>query len=35
MGEVPKARRRLPYQPNEIVLADRYYARPRDLRPGD
>jgi len=25
--------RRLPYQPNEIVLADRYYARPRDLRP--
>lgn len=25
--------RRLPYQSNEIVLADRYYARPRDLRP--
>lgn len=24
---------RLKYQPNEIVLADRYYARPRDLRP--
>jgi len=24
---------RLPYKPGEIVLADRYYARPRDLRP--
>jgi hypothetical protein len=25
--------RRLKYQPGDIVLADRYYARPRDLRP--
>lgn len=25
--------RRLSYAPGEIVLADRYYARPRDLRP--
>jgi hypothetical protein len=25
--------RRLTYQPGDIVLADRYYARPRDLRP--
>jgi hypothetical protein len=25
--------KRLTYQPGEIVLADRYYARPRDLRP--
>jgi hypothetical protein len=24
---------RLTYQPGEIVMADRYYARPRDLRP--
>ena len=24
---------RLTYQPGDIVLGDRYYARPRDLRP--
>jgi hypothetical protein len=32
-GRGAESLRRLPYQPNEIVLADRYYARPRDLRP--
>ena len=32
-GRGAESLRRLPYQPNEIVLADRYYARPRDLQP--
>jgi hypothetical protein len=32
-GRGAESLRRLSYQPNEIVLADRYYARPRDLRP--
>jgi hypothetical protein len=32
-GRGAESLRRLLYQPGEIVLADRYYARPRDLRP--
>jgi hypothetical protein len=32
-GRGAESLRRLSYQPNEIVLADRCYARPRDLRP--
>jgi DDE family transposase len=32
-GRGAESLRRLNYQPGEIVLADRYYARPRDLRP--
>jgi hypothetical protein len=32
-GRGAESLRRLSYQPNDIVLADRYYARPRDLRP--
>ena len=32
-GRGAESLRRLHYQPGEIVLADRYYARPRDLRP--
>ena len=32
-GRGAESLRRLPYRPNEIVLADRCYARPRDLRP--
>ncbi len=32
-GRGAESLRRLPYRPDEIVLADRYYARPRDLRP--
>jgi len=32
-GRGAESLRRLSYRPGEIVLADRYYARPRDLRP--
>jgi IS4 transposase len=32
-GRGAESLRRLAYQPGEIVLGDRYYARPRDLRP--
>lgn len=32
-GRGAESLRRLPCQPDDIVLADRYYARPRDLRP--
>jgi hypothetical protein len=32
-GRGAESLRRLNYRPDEIVLADRYYARPRDLRP--
>jgi hypothetical protein len=32
-GRGAESLRRLTYQPGDIVLADRYYARPRDLRP--
>ena len=32
-GRGAESLKRLSYRPGEIVLADRYYARPRDLRP--
>jgi len=32
-GRGAESLRRFAYQPGEIVLGDRYYARPRDLRP--
>lgn len=32
-GSGAESLRRLPYRAGDIVLADRYYARPRDLRP--
>src|SRR6266849_4199416 len=32
-GRGAESVRRLAYQPGEIVLGDRYYAKPRDLRP--
>lgn len=32
-GRGAESLQRLAYRPGEIVLADRYYARPRDLRP--
>jgi len=32
-GRGAESLRRLAYRPGDIVLADRYYARPRDLRP--
>jgi DDE family transposase len=32
-GRGAESLQRLNYRPDEIVLADRYYARPRDLRP--
>jgi hypothetical protein len=32
-GRGAESLRRLTYQPGDVVIADRYYARPRDLRP--